>query len=85
MSNVRDLYPEGTTFVNGVPDVETGYFGFCVNTPSELYPEGCECPMHHRQHNSHGWYVCLSMQQAYDAFGPFVLVNDGNFSDGANK
>jgi hypothetical protein len=77
----ESFYPEGTVFVNGAMDAREGYLGFVVDTPSDLYPHGSECPLHERQHNSHGWYVCLTMAQAYDAFGPFALVNDGEFVD----
>lgn len=27
--------------------------------PTEQYPDGSECPVHKRVHQSHGWYVCL--------------------------
>jgi len=41
---------------NPLPDPPRTLF---VTEPTEEWPEGSECPVHHRVHSSHGWYVCL--------------------------
>jgi hypothetical protein len=37
-----------------------------LETPNKQYPEGSECPIHNRVHNSHGWYVCLMEEEPED-------------------
>ena len=79
MSNTRDLYPKGTNFIHGVlhnVGVPGKQMQVITDTPCETYPEGSECPACERQHNSHGWYICLTMEQVYDAYGPVVIEND---------
>lgn len=73
--NTRELYPEGTNFVHGIMLFGNPMIAV-IDTPSETYPEGAECPLHKRQHNSHGWYICLTLDQVYNAYGPVAFEND---------
>jgi hypothetical protein len=34
-----------------------------ITEPTAEFPMGSECPVHHRVHSSHGWYVCIPAER----------------------
>lgn len=47
-----------------------------ITEPTEEYPEGSECPIHKRQHDSHGWYVCVELVPKNTTTDQTVIPNN---------